>query len=385
MKLNINKKLFTRLSGALVIAASLTLTFIASAKDDDDNKANTYVQTNLVSDLPGVAQLQDPLLTNAWGISFGPGTPFWVSDNGTGVATLYQVTNDPAGNPVVTNVPLVVNIPGDGFPTGQLFNPTTNFHGDLFIFAGEDGFISGWHPPGTNAQILVARSNAVYKGITLVTNVGNLGSPLLVAANFREGTVDVYDDNFNLVQLMDTNAPAGFAPFNVANIDGHIFVTFAKQNDEKHDDVAGPGNGLIDVLNLETGRFHRFATGSAAGGHLKEINSPWGLALAPESFGKHEDQLLVGNFGSGTIMTFEADGKFGGFLDDTHHKPIVIDGLWALTFGNGTKAGNPGELFFSAGPNSESDGLFGRITPTPQKDKDKDDGKGKDNDKEDKD
>ena len=210
----------------------------------------------------------------------------------------------------------------------------------------------------------MTRSNAVYKGITLYTNTG---TPLLLLANFREGTVDVYDTNLDLTQFVDSRAPAGYAPFNVQNLDGFIFVTFAKQDDAKHDDVAGVGHGLIDVFNPMTGRFHRFATGSDAGGKLKAINSPWGLVLAPAGFGQHENQLLVGNFGSGTIMTFEGDGDFDGLLKDSHHQPIAIDGLWGLAFGNGGNGGVPNALYFTAGLNGEADGLFGSIVPAQKK------------------
>jgi uncharacterized protein (TIGR03118 family) len=323
-----------------------------------------YQITYLVSDIPDVSPLQDPNLINAWGISFSPTSPFWVSANGTGLALLYSVTNDASGNVQVTKVGLEVSIPGEGTPTGQVFNSMTNdFNGDLFIFASEDGTISGWRPAlGTAAETLTLRSSAVYKGITLVTS-GN--DSMLLAANFAEATLDVYDGSMNLVgQFADANAPAGYAPFNVQMAGGQIFVTFAKQNAAKHDDVAGAGHGLIDVFNLGNGTFSRFATGSDAGGKLSEIDSPWGVALAPSSFGKHADQLLVGNFGSGTIMTFEASGKFRKLLEGTSKKsPIVIDGLWGLKFGNGARDGDPDTLFFTAGPLNESHGLFGTIEP----------------------
>ena len=208
------------------------------------------------------------------------------------------------------------------------------------------------------------RTNAVYKGITLATN---LGEPMLLAANFREGTVDVYDTNLDLAQFSDPRAPAGFAPFNVQVLDGIIFVTFAKQDAAKHDDVPGAGNGFIDVFDLKHGRFHRFATGSNAGGHLNVINSPWGLALAPKGFSKHGDELLVGNFGSGTIMAFDSDGDFRGLLNTSHDQPIIIDGLWGLAFGNNGSAGVSSTLYFTAGLNGEADGLFGAIIPVPKK------------------
>ncbi len=345
------------------LAASLALASIpASAKDHP--KIDGYLQTNLVSNLPGIAQLQDPNLVNPWGISFNAASPFWISDNGTGLSTLYAVTNDAAGAPHVVQQGLQVTIPGEGNPTGQLFNTTPGFHGDLFIFAGEDGTISGWRGAlGATAELLTARDGAVYKGITLVTNTG---TPLLLLANFGEGTVDVYDTNMVLTQFADMKAPEGYAPFNVQNIDGLVFVTFAKQDSEKHDDVAGDGNGLIDIFNPKTGKFHRFATGSDAGGHLDEINSPWGVALAPQDFGKHKDELLVGNFGSGTIMVFNAEGHFRGFLEDTDGNPIAISGLWGLAFGNGGRAGVSDTLYFTAGLHGEADGLFGSIVPVPK-------------------
>ncbi len=338
------------ISASVVTAASL-------------NKPQRYVQINLVSDQPGVAALQDTNLVNAWGVSFSAASPFWVSDNGTGKATLYAVTNDTSGSLTVSKLSLEVRIPGEGNPTGQLFNSTTNFHGDVFIFASEDGTISGWRPAlGSNAEVLTARSNAVYKGITLAP--GSNG-PILLAANFREGTVDVYDTNVSRVaQLVDFNAPDGYAPFNVQTIDNTlVFITYAKQDADKKDDVAGPGNGFIDAYDPRTGTLARFATGTGAGGNLHAINSPWGIALAPEGFGRHSGQLLVGNFGSGTIMAFDAQGRFQGLLRAGQGGPVVIDGLWALTFGNGTRAGTPDTLFFTAGPDDESHGLFGALEP----------------------
>ncbi len=342
----------------LAIAAAMALAAFRLSGKDNPNKTEHYVQINLVSDQPGVAQIQDTNLVNAWGVSFGPSSPFWISDNGTGKSTLYAVTNG-----VVTRLGLVVNIPGEGNPTGQFFNGTPAFRTNLFIFVSEDGTISGWRPAlGLNAEILAQRTNAVYKGATLVTN--STGR-ILLAANFSEATVDVYDTNTTLVaQLSDSSAPLGYAPFNVQNIGGLVFVTFAKQDADKEDDVPGRGHGLIDVLDPQTGQFHRFATGSAAGGKLKEINSPWGVALAPDSFGKHGGDLLVGNFGSGTIMTFNAEGEFQGLLKAHRGGAVQIDGLWALTFGNnGSAGGNTDTLFFTAGPDGESHGLFGLLKP----------------------
>jgi uncharacterized protein (TIGR03118 family) len=187
---------------------------------------------------------------------------------------------------------------------------------------------------------------------------------MLLAANFSEGTIDAYGTNLDLLgQFSDPCAPTGYAPFNVQSVADMIFVTFAKQDDDKEDDVPGPGHGLIDVFNLQTGRFHRFATGSDAGGRLRAINSPWGVSLAPRHFGTHADELLVGNFGSGTIMAFEADGKFRGLLQAVNDRPVVIERLWGITVGNGGRAGVPDTLYFTAGPDDESHGLFGSLEP----------------------
>jgi len=283
------------------------------------------------------------------------------------------VTNDASGAPQASIVPAsaiglrgmgaaVVSIPGDGSPTGQVINNDPNaFNGDIFLFVSEDGTISGWRPGlGPTAEVLTSRRTAVYKGVTVAT-VGT--DTVLIAANFREGTLDIYDGNSALLgQFSDTTAPAGYAPFNVQNLNGTIYVTFARQDAARQDDVSGRGRGLIDLFNVNDWTFYRFAAGSRAGGHVSEMNSPWGLALAPSTFGTHANQLLVGNFGSGTIMTFDLYGNFRGLLEGTADCPVTIDGLWGLTFGaDGGASGVATDLYFSAGPNGESHGLFGVI------------------------
>jgi uncharacterized protein (TIGR03118 family) len=342
--------------------------FYREAGDDHDHDDDTfYRQAFLVSDQPGGALLQDTNLVNPWGVSFSPTSTFWVNDNGAGRATLYAVTNDSSGLPHVVKQGLEVSIPGEGNPTGQVFNNTTNFNGDAFLFVSEDGTISGWRGAlGTSAEVLATRPTAVYKGATLASVQG---LPVLLAANFSEGTVDAYDGSMTLRrQLSDPHAPRGYAPFNVQSIGGLVFVTFARQDAHKHDDVGGPGHGLIDVLDLPTRTFHRLVTGSDAGGHFREINSPWGVAVAPNTFGDHADQLLVGNFGSGTIMAFDERGNFEGLLEKRSERPVVIEGLWALTFGSGAKAGVPGTLYFSAGPGGGKHGLFGSLEPVGEHD-----------------
>jgi len=362
----------TAVRSRLLLSASLALaTCIASLAQADDAETH-YRQINLVSDISGIAQVQDTNLVNAWGISFHPTFPFWVSDNGAGVTTLYSVTNDASGVPhgsatpstaigIPGTGPAVISIPGAGNVTGQVANNSTEFNSDIFLFVSEDGTVSGWRPGiGTAAETLATRTNAIYKGVTLAT-VGT--NTVLLAANFHEGTLDVYDGNSQLLgQFADQRAPEGYAPFNVQNLNGVIFVTFAKQDAAKRDDVAGRGRGLIDTFDISTGKFRRFAAGRASGGNVREMNSPWGLALAPASFGSHANQLLVGNFGSGTIMTFDAHGKFKGLLQTAGGCPVTIDGLWSLAFGvDGGVSGVSTDLYFSAGPNNERHGLFGAI------------------------
>jgi uncharacterized protein (TIGR03118 family) len=336
-------------------------------ENGQENRLTRYQQINLVSDQPGQALRQDSDLVNAWGISFRPaGSPFWISDNGTGLTTLYSVTYDAQGMVQVAKQGLVVSIPGEGTPSGQVFNGTAGFNGDPFIFVSEDGTVSGWRfALGTVAQTLTMAPGAVYKGVTIYNG-------MLLAANFSAGTVDVYDSGMGLQPWADPTVPTGYAPFNVQVVAGAVFVTFARQDAAKKDDVPGRGHGLIDLFDPQTGKFTRFATGTDAGGNLPQINSPWGMALAPSTFGKHADQLLVGNFGSGTIMAFEASGQFRGLLKSTHGGPVTIDGLWALTFGGNAPAGRPSTLYFTAGPDGENHGLFGSLDPVAKTQDDSD-------------
>jgi len=335
---------------------------------DRDDEETHYQQINLVSDIFGVAQLQDTNLVNAWGISSGPNGPFWISNNGTGKATIYAVTNDATGAPHAGKNPLVVTIPGNGV-IGQLFNNTPAFNGNLFIFASADGTISGWRPAlGNVAEVLASRTNAIYTGIALAAN--HTG-PVLLAANFGEGTIDEYNSTFQLVgRFADRRAPYGYAPFNVQNVAGYVFVAFAKQNAARNGVEPGRGRGLIDIFSTANGTFHRFATGKAAGGNIREMNTPWGVTLAPASFGSHANRFLIGNFGSGTIMSFGANGKFRGLLKGTGDCPLTIDGLWGLTFGAAGIGGVATDLYFTAGPNGETHGLFGVIQKESEEDHD---------------
>lgn len=332
--------------------------------------ATEFQQTNLVSDIPGLAAITDPNLVNAWGISESSMSPFWISDNGTGVSTLYAV---PGATPPVQKLGLTVTIPGGSptsAPTGQVFNTTAGFSlgasgKALFIFDSEDGVISGWNGSlGTNAIVTVPNTTgAVYKGLAISNLTPALGAALY-ATDFHNGSIDVFDSSFTSVTLpgtfTDPNLPLGYAPFNDAVLNGQLYVTFAKQDGARHDDVAGPGNGFVDVFDLYGNLISRLISNGA-------LNSPWGLALAPAGFGSLGGDLLVGNFGDGTINAYDpTTGAFKGTLDEINGQPLMIDGLWGLIFGNGAAGGSPGTLYFTAGLNDEADGLFGSLTAVPE-------------------
>jgi uncharacterized protein (TIGR03118 family) len=301
----------------------------------------------------------DPDLVNPWGVSFAPTSPFWVSDNKTGVATLY--------NGAGTKIPLTVTIPpSPSSPTGQVFNSGAanafQIAGTkpVFIFDSEDGVISGWAASfGTTAQTAFTSSmGAVYKGLALGSDAAG---DHLYAADFHNGVVQEFTNTFgSSTSFTDPNVAAGFAPFNAQVLNGKLYVTFAKQDAEARDDVAGPGNGYVDVFNLDGTLNRRLVS---QGG---EINSPWGLAIAPDSFHEHAGDLLVGNFGDGTISTFDnLTGAFKGKLLGLDGLPLVFGDLWALTPGNGV-TGSTQKIYFTAGLSEESHGLFGVLTPIPE-------------------
>jgi uncharacterized protein (TIGR03118 family) len=323
----------------------------------------TLSQTNLVSDQPGVAATTDPNLVNAWGISFNPAGPAWVSDNGTGVTTVYDATGA---------LKLTVTVPAPGSadagttsaPTGQVFNGTSDFGGDLFIFATEDGTISGWQPK-KGAVLHVDNSaggdnSAVYKGIAM-------GSSKLYVTNFRAGTVEVYDANYQPTSVsggfVDPYLPRGFAPFNVFIDGARVFVSYAKQDDKKHDDVKGAGLGFVDLYDGQGHFQQRLISGHA-------LNAPWALATAPAAFGDIGGALLVGNFGDGRINVYDLDDDGYGHLQvddrgaigDATGAAISIDGLWGLAF---SPNADQNRLYFAAGPSGETHGLFGRLELPP--------------------
>lgn len=324
---------------------------------------NSYVQTNLVSDLPGVAALQDTNLVNPWGIVAGPTTPFWITDNGTGLASIYNGSGTQILRAVT--IPPPAGSPGPSAPNGVVFNSTSSFGGSHFIFATEDGTISAWTSGASAVLQVTSPAGSVYKGLAS----GNNGSGnLLYAANFGLDRVDVFNGNFQLTTVpggfQDNTIPAGYAPFNIQNIGGKLYVTYALQDSAKHDDVAGPGNGFIDVFDLNGNLLQRLTSQGA-------LNSPWGLALAPAGFGALGGDLLVGNFGDGTINAYNPNtGAFISPLDGTSGAPVVIEGLWGLSFGNGAQGTGLNTLYFTAGipgpDDVEDHGLFGLLAPVPE-------------------
>jgi len=326
---------------------------------------NSYKVTRLVSDKAGVAQHQDHNLVNAWGLVAGPSTPWWVANNHSNTSTLY----DGSGSAI----PLVVRVAGA--PTGTVFNGGTGFvvkhkgasGAALFLFDTESGVIRGWNPnvpapaPSTKAfRVVDMRSqNAIFKGLAIAPTAHG---DRLYATDFHNGKVDVFNQRFQLVHMPgafeDPNIPDGYAPFGIQTIGNHIFVTYAKQDADAEDDVAGAGFGFVDMYGREGKLLQRVAT-------MGSLDAPWGIAWAPDHFGEASGDLLIGNFGDGVINIFEPEGyrefEHEGSLHRLNGNPIVIPGLWALQFGNDGPAGPSTSLFFTAGPDDETHGLFGSI------------------------
>ncbi len=318
-------------------------------------------QVNLVSDQAGKAQLMDPKLVNPWGLAQSPTSPLWSANNGTDSATLYK---GPAGGSPVAKQGLEVDVAGG--PTGQVFNDTTDFvvssssgsGAAPFIFDTEAGDVKAWNPNAapTTALTVAHVRNAVFKGLALLhTPIG----PFLLAADFHNGRIDVFDKKFHRVPLprpffTDPRLPRGYAPFNVAVIGNSVYVSYAKQGTGA-DEVDGKGLGFVDRYTS----FGLFPKRIASRGSL---NAPWGMTTAPSTFGRHAGDLLVGNFGDGRISTFDRWGHFDGLLRMSDGHPVAIDGLWSLIPGTATNGG-PGSVIFSSGPDGESHGLVGLLQP----------------------
>jgi len=326
-------------------------------------QATEFHVIKLVSDTGGAAH-SDSNLINPWGLATSPTGPFWVANNGTATSTIYNTSGTPQ--------PLVVTVnPSGAAPTGIVFNGNSaDFHvseggktgAATFIFAGEDGSISGWAPSVAVDHTIVAGPDASLKAIYKGLAIGSFGgAQFLYASDFRNGMVEQFDSGFNLVRsFSDPTVAPGYAPFGAQVLGSHLFVTYALQDADKEDDVAGAGNGYVDEFNLD-GTFVRQLV--SQGG---EINSPWGLDIAPSSFGEFAGDLLVGNFGDGTISAFDlTSGMFDGKLRGTDGNPIVLGDLWALLNGNGGKGGDADKVYFTAGVSDEAHGLFGALAAVP--------------------
>jgi uncharacterized protein (TIGR03118 family) len=336
----------------LALVAALAVPTVALAH-------NGYRQTNLVSDQPGMAQIMDPNLVNAWGLAAGPTTPLWVADNGTSLATIYPGA---AGGMPISIAPLVVSVPAQD-PTGQVFNGTPGFTQDvagtptpsLFILDTETGSIAAWAPGTTTASTEWTTPGAIFKGLALARVHGH--GPRLFAADFGNNAVDVFNNTFHPVNthggFTDPNLPHDFAPFGIQAIGGKLYVSYAKQGPPP-DEIDAPHLGYVDVYSPSGHLIRRLVSRGA-------LNAPWGLAQAPRHFGAFSGALLVGNFGDGRIHAYNIHtGHMLGTLRRPHGGPVVIDGLWGLRFGNGV-TGARNALLFSAGPNGEAHGLLGEL------------------------
>jgi uncharacterized protein (TIGR03118 family) len=355
-----------RRDAVLAMAATLAgMALMATATPVRAVVSTSYKVVRLVSDVPGEVSPGSPAdadLSNPWGMALSSSSPFWVSDNNTGLLTLYNGEGVKQG--------LIVTVTGGGGqpanPTGQVFNGDSSAFivsqagtsgSAAFIADGEDGGISGW-APGVNAtQTVLAVDNsstgAVYKGLEIVTSGS---SPVLLAANLNSGWVEEYSSTWAKINsFRPTDIPADFAPFNIRDLNGTIYVTFTKQDAAKHDEILGPALGIIETLNLTTGTFTDFDRGG-------KLNAPWGLALAPSDFGSFSNDLLVGNFGNGQILAFNpTTGAYLGTLTGAGGKAIYLPGLWALDFGNNGSGGPADWLYFSSGRFNEAHGLFGYV------------------------
>ena len=337
----------------LSAAAAMVATVAVLATGSAAAEKNAYVQHNLVSDGTIAADHTDGQLVNAWGLTSLPGSPWWVADNETSVSTLYGADG--------TKRALVVSVPNN--PTGAVSNTSANFvvgsGPALFLFATEEGKVLAWNMSvGTTAQVVADKSGdgAIFKGLAIAGD-------RLYATDFHNAQVDVFDGSFGDVNtpgaFEDPGIPAGFAPFGIQNVDGTIFVTYAKQDADAGDDVAGQSLGFVDAFDTDGAFLGRVASRG-------QLNSPWGIAKAPANFGRFGGDLLVGNFGDGQINAF-AKGPNGSFeprgqLRNADGGILTIDGLWALQFGKGAANNGPTDtLFFTAGPDDESHGLFGTI------------------------
>jgi uncharacterized protein (TIGR03118 family) len=371
---------YKSLLSLIAIAGFLPLVPVSSAQ------AHGYLQTNLVSDnnAAAVAPRNDPNLLNPWGIANIAGGPFWISDNGSGFSSLYDGTGKPNAQLPQVTIP-TATITGTSAPASpdgivwngnflQFFDPAGPGQGNtcIFIFATEDGTISCWAPGNLtnpllveNAQLIIDNTNSdqttspVFKGLATGTNSRDT---FIYATDFRNAKIVAWNSAFGFdatlsAAFQDPKIPQGFAPFGIQNIDGDLWVTWAKQDAAKHDPIHGAGLGYVDVFDTDGNLLRRWGTHTW-------FDAPWGMTLAPDNFGQFSNDMLIGNFGDGKISAWDPKtGKFIDWLRDNHGKMIVNESLWALVFGGGAQGSSSGVLYFTAGLVAEADGLFGTLTP----------------------
>jgi uncharacterized protein (TIGR03118 family) len=345
-------------SAACAAAIGLLALLPATALAKKAPAVGSYAQRNLVSDQTGKAEIQDPHLVNAWGLAFGPSTPAWVANNGMDDATLYAGATSPSTPvtkfPPPPASPLVVPVDG-GAPTGQVFNGSASgfmVEGGVgrFLFSSEAGLITAWHPGMATAKQVAKVNGAIFKGLAIAGN-------RIYATDFHHGKVAVFDSSWTRIKkhaFRDRRIPKKFAPFGIQAVGNKIVVTYAKQDKKAEDEIDKAHLGFVDVYTTGGRLVQRFA-------RRGQLNAPWGVALAPSGFGAASGDMLIGNFGDGRILVYKPSGHFVGVLGDSSGKALVIDGLWALEFGNGV-IGTPNTLLFTAGPDDEQHGLFGALT-----------------------
>ncbi|MDE3009643.1 MAG: TIGR03118 family protein [Pseudomonadota bacterium] len=355
------------ISRALPVFALAALTLVSTAAVAEGPESR-YLVTDLVANRPGVSSNSavtiDPKLVNPWGLAFGTG-PVWTANNGSASSSLYDghgryftefaTPANPTGIVWNGNARLF-NIPSA--PGASTLVPAA------FVFAHESGEISAWSgglsKVGSAVSVWPADPAVSYKGLA----IGSNGSgTYLYAADFKGGKVDVYDASFHPAKLacrfQDSLLPAGYAPFGIQNVAGDIVVAYAMQADANGNEAHGAGLGRVDIFTADGCLSRRLVDAGW-------LDAPWGIALAPASFGRHRGQLLIGNFGSGWIAAFDFNsGEFEGYLKDAEDHPITIGGLWAISFGNGSAAQPSNVLFYAAGANQEADGIYGRIDALP--------------------
>jgi uncharacterized protein (TIGR03118 family) len=360
----VGELLSTHRKRALIALALLFGIAIVAVSPLRAAERTSFTVVPLVSDQQGVAPNTDPSLVNAWGLTSSSTSPWWVADNQTNKSTLYR-GSDGVPFPPPPASPLVVNVHNK--PTGTVFNSTSSFMlptggKALFLFDTEEGKVLGWNgAQGTNAVVVADLADgAIYKGLAIADTAAG---PRLYAADFHNARVDVFNGSFGHVLnsgFVDPTLPNGYAPFGIQTIGNRVFVSYAQQDADAEDEVAGQGKGFVDAYDLAGNLLARVAQHG-------QLNAPWGLAIAPAGFGRFAGDLLVGNFGNGQINAFsEHNGEFthAGELRDDSGKSLTIDGLWALEVGQGGNNGPAGTLFFTAGPDDETHGLFGQINPS---------------------